>query len=201
MADISLDLIKSLREETGAGISDVKNALTEADGDKEKAVEILRKKGLAARAKKADRAAKEGVIDTYIHAGGKVGVLIEVNCETDFVARTDDFKQLVHDIAMHIAAANPLYVRTEDVPAEMIEKEREIALDQARTEGKPENIIEKIVDGRVAKFYEEAVLLNQPYVKENSLTINQILDQSVAKLGENIQIKRFVRFSLGETHA
>jgi elongation factor Ts len=198
MATISLELIKELRESTGVGMNDVKQALDEAEGDREKAVEILRKKGLATRAKKAGRAAKEGVVEAYVHAGGKVGVLLEINCETDFVARNDDFKQLAREVAMHIAAANPLYVSVEDIAEEVIEKEREIAKEQALAEGKPEAVLEKIVEGRVAKFYQEAVLLNQPFIKDPSITISDLLGQSVGKMGENIQVKRFVRFSLGE---
>lgn len=196
--EISLDLIKKLREETGAGMLDVKNALLEAKGDRGAALEMLRKKGLAARAKKMSREAQEGLIDAYIHAGGRVGVLLEVNCETDFVARTDDFKNLVHDLALHIAAANPLYVDVEDIPEEVIEKEKEIAREQARNEGKPENVLDKIVDGRIKKFYEEAVLFNQPFVKDPQISISDLITQAVAKLGENIKVKRFTRYSLGE---
>ena len=196
--EISLDLIKKLREETGAGMLDVKNALLEAKGDRGAALEMLRKKGLAARAKKMSREAQEGLIDAYIHAGGRVGVLLEVNCETDFVARTDDFKNLVHDLALHIAAANPLYVDVEDIPEEVIEKKKEIAREQARNEGKPENVLDKIVDGRIKKFYEEAVLFNQPFVKDPQISISDLITQAVAKLGENIKVKRFTRYSLGE---
>lgn|SRR3989338_2996065 len=192
-----LELIKKLREETGAGMLDVKNALSEAKGDRSLAIEILRKKGLAARVKKSERAAKEGLIESYIHAGGRVGVLVEVNCETDFVARTDDFKNLVHDVAIHIAAASPLYVKEEDISEEVIDKEREIAREQAAAEGKPEKVVEKIVEGRVKKFCEETVLLNQLYVKNPDITIGELLAENVGKLGENIQVKRFIRYTLG----
>lgn len=198
MAEITTELIKQLREETGAGMVDVKNALTESDGNREKAIELLRKKGLAAREKKASRATSQGLVESYIHAGGRVGVLVEVNCETDFVARTDDFKTLVKDIAMHIAASNPLYVKNEDVPTEVVEKEKEIAREQAKNEGKPEQVIEKIVEGRVQKFYDEAVLLNQPFVKNPDQKISDLIAQAIGKIGENIQIKRFTRFNLGE---
>lgn len=196
--EITLDLIKQLREETGAGMMDVKSALEESGGDREKAIEILRKKGLAARAKRAERTASEGVVEAYIHAGGKVGVLLELNCETDFVARTDDFKNLAHELALHIAAANPLYVNVEDIPVEVIEKEKEIAKEQAKNEGKPDNILDKIIEGRVAKFYEEAVLLNQPYVKDPNKKIGDLISEAVGKIGENIQIRRFTRYSLGK---
>lgn len=198
MTNISLDLIKTLREETGAGMLDVKNALEESSGDKEKAIDILRKKGLSARAKKASRTASEGIVDSYIHAGGKVGVLLEVNCETDFVARTDDFKELVHDIALQIAASAPLYVNIEDVPVDVVEKEKEIVVSQAKTEGKPENIIEKVAEGRIKKFYEEVVLMEQPFFKEPEKTMGVHLGEYVGKLGENIKISKFVRFVLGQ---
>ncbi len=197
MSDISLDLIKVLREETGAGMIDVRNALTEAGGDKSKAIEILRKKGLSARAKKAERQTGQGLVHAYIHAGGRVGVLIEVNCETDFVARTDDFKALVADLAMHVAAAAPLYVREGDVPPEVLEKEKEIAAEQSKSAGKPAEVVAKIVEGRVAKYYEEVVLLNQKFIKNPDETVNDYVAGSIAKLGENIQIRRFTRYVLG----
>lgn len=187
--------IKQLREQTGAGIMDVKEALEEAGGDNEKAIEILRKKGLAKQAKKADRAANEGIIESYIHAGGRIGVLVEVNCETDFVARTDDFKNLVKDIALHIAAANPLYISTEDVPKEVIEKEKEIYKEQFA--GKPDDVIEKMLDGKIAKYYEEACLLNQPFVRDGDKTIGDLLGEATGKMGENIQVRRFTRYMLG----
>ena len=196
--DISTELIKQLRLETGAGMLDVKKALQESGGDPIKAVEILRKKGLMARAKKAERAALEGLIDSYIHAGGKIGVMLEINCETDFVARTDDFKNLAHEISLHIAAAAPLYVDIDEIPEETLAKEREIAMEQARAEGKPENVVEKIVEGRLKKYYEETVLLNQPYVKNPEQTIGDLLAEYVGRLGENIKIGRFTRYVLGE---
>ena len=188
-------LIKDLRELTGAGIMDVKEALEEAGDDKDKAIEILRKKGLAKQAKKADRVANEGIVESYIHAGGRIGVLVEVNCETDFVARTDDFKNLVKEIALHIAASNPLYISSEDVPVEVIEKEKEIYKEQAGD--KPADVLEKMLEGKVAKYFEEACLLNQPFVKDSSKTIGELLGEATGKMGENIQIRRFVRFALG----
>ncbi len=187
--------IKQLREQTGAGIMDVKEALTEAGDDVEKAVEILRKKGLAKQAKKADRAANEGIVESYIHAGGRIGVLVEVNCETDFVARTDDFKALVKEIALHIAAANPLYISSEDVPIEVIEKEKEIYKEQFA--GKPDDVIAKMLEGKIAKYYEEACLLNQPFVKDGDKTIGELLGEATGKMGENIQVRRFTRYMLG----
>ncbi len=189
------NIIKQLREQTGAGIMDVKEALTEAGDDVEKAVEILRKKGLAKQAKKADRAANEGIVESYIHAGGRIGVLVEVNCETDFVARTDDFKALVKEIALHIAASNPLYISSEDVPLEVIEKEKEIYKEQFA--GKPDDVIEKMLEGKIAKYYEEACLLNQPFVKDGEKTIGELLGEATGKMGENIQIRRFTRYMLG----
>jgi elongation factor Ts len=192
---MSNDLIKELREQTGAGIMDVKEALDEASGDKEKAIEILRKKGLAKQAKKADRVANEGIIDSYIHAGGRIGVLVEVNCETDFVARTDDFKNLVKEIALHIAASNPLYISPEDVPAEVIEKEKEIYKEQFAD--KPAEVIEKMLEGKINKYLEEVCLLNQPYVKDPDKTIGELLAEATGKMGENIQVRRFARFMLG----
>ncbi len=192
---MSNDLIKELREQTGAGIMDVKEALEEANGDKEKAIEILRKKGLAKQAKKADRVANEGIVESYIHAGGRIGVLVEVNCETDFVARTDDFKNLVKEIALHIAAANPLYISSEDVPTEVIEKEKEIYKEQSA--GKPDDVIEKMLEGKISKYLEEVCLLSQPYVKDQDKTIGDLLGEATGKMGENIQVRRFSRFMLG----
>jgi len=189
------NLIKELREQTGAGILEVKKALEEAGNDMEKAVQILRKKGAAKLGKKADRAAREGVVTSYIHPGNKIGVLLEINCETDFVGRTEDFQTLANSIAMHIAAANPLYVKIEDVPADVVEKEKEIYKETAK--GKPEDVIEKMVTGKLAKYYEEACLLEQPYVKNPDVKIKDFLSDSVAKMGENIQIRRFSRFVLG----
>ncbi len=187
--------IKQLREQTGAGIMDVKEALNEAGGDQDKAVEILRKKGLAKQAKKSDRTANEGIVESYIHAGGRIGVLVEVNCETDFVARTDDFKALVKEIALHIAASNPLYISSEDVPMEVIEKEKEIYKEQFA--GKPDDVIAKMLEGKIAKYYEEACLLNQPFVKDGDKTIGDLLGEATGKMGENIQVRRFTRYMLG----
>ncbi|SNR73301.1 translation elongation factor Ts [Desulfurobacterium atlanticum] len=198
MAEITTEKIKELRAKTGAGIVDCKKALQEADGDIEKALEILRKKGAAKAAKKADRATAEGIVVSYIHAGGKVGALVEINCETDFVARTDDFKALGHEIAMQVAAMNPKYVSREEVPAEIIEKEKEILKEQALAEGKPEHIVEKIVEGRLNKFYSENCLLEQPWIKDDSKTIGDLVKEYITKLGENIKVKRFCRFGVGE---
>ncbi len=192
---MSNDLIKELREQTGAGIMDVKEALEESGGDKDAAIEVLRKKGLAKQAKKADRVANEGLVESYIHAGGRIGVLVEVNCETDFVARTDDFKNLVKEIALHIAASNPLYISSEEVPAEVIEKEKEIYKEQAGD--KPEDVLEKMLEGKVNKYLEEVCLLNQPYVKNPDQTIGELLGEATGKMGENIQVRRFARFMLG----
>jgi elongation factor Ts len=189
--------VKELREKTGAGMMDCKKALMECNGDAEKAIEYLREKGLAAAAKRAGRATGEGVIDSYIHGGGKIGVLVEVNCETDFVARTQQFRDFVHNIAMQIAAANPQYVERSQVPTAIVEHEREILRSQALNEGKPEKIVDKIVEGRIEKYYEEVCLLEQPYIKDPDLTINDLLTEQIATLGENINIRRFVRFTLG----
>jgi len=197
MADITAALVNELRQRTGAGMMECKKALVEAKGDIGEAEVILRKRGIAGAAKKAGRATKQGLIGTYIHAGGQLGVMVEVNCESDFVARTDDFKELVHDVAMHIAAADPRFLRREEVPQDLIEKEKEIARDRARNEGKPEKVLDRIVEGRISKFYEEVCLLDQPFVKEATVTIDQLVKQKVAKLGENIGIARFVRFKVG----
>jgi elongation factor Ts len=196
--NIPAQLVKELRERTNAGFADCRAALVEAGGDIEKAIAVLRKKGQAAAAKKAQREASEGLVGSYIHAGGKIGVLVEINCETDFVARTDQFQQLCHDIAMHIAALDPRYVRREEVTAEMLEKEREIYSAQAKATGKPEAVIEKIVNGKMEKFYEENCLYEQHYIKDESVTIGEMITQAVAKLGENMGIRRFVRFKVGE---
>ena len=190
--------VKNLREITGAGMMDCKKALVEADGNIEKAVEILREKGLAAAAKKAGRVAAEGIVDSYIHLGGRIGVLVEVNCETDFVAKTPEFKAFVRDIAMQIAAANPTYLDREGVPQDVIEKEKEILKAQALNEGKPEKIAEKIVQGRIDKYYKEVCLLEQPFIKDTDKTISQYVNENIAKMGENISIRRFVRYELGE---
>ncbi|HEY8444066.1 MAG TPA: translation elongation factor Ts [Clostridia bacterium] len=190
--------IQDLRARTGAGIVDCKNALTEANGDIDKAIEILREKGKAAASRKAGRIAAEGLVDAYIHFGGRIGVLVEVNCETDFVARSDDFKELVHNIAIHIAAANPLYLTPEEVPAEALEKEKEILRAQALNEGKPANVVDKMVEGRVKKFYKEVCLLEQDYVKDPSKTIKDLIAEATGKIGEKISIRRFVRMEVGE---
>lgn len=190
--------VKELRNRTGAGIMDCKNALIEADGDIDKAIEILRTKGLAKAAKKAGRIVSEGLVGSYIHAGGKIGVLVEVNCETDFVAKTDDFKQFVKDIAMHIAASSPLFVKRDDVPEEITEKERKIYETQAKEAGKPEKIINKIVSGKLDKYLSEICLLEQPFIKDPDKTIQELLQETIAKLGENISIRRFVRYQLCE---
>jgi elongation factor Ts len=195
---IPAQLVKELRERTGAGFSDCRAALVEAAGDLEKAISILRKKGQAAAAKKAQREASEGLVGSYIHAGGKIGVLVEMNCESDFVARTEAFQQLSHDVAMHIAALDPRYVRREDVTAEMLEKERDIYKAQALATGKPENVVDKIVNGKMEKFYEENCLYQQHYIKDESVTIGEMITQAIAKLGENISIRRFARFKVGE---
>jgi elongation factor Ts len=196
--EIPAKLVKELRERTGAGFSDCRAALIEASANIEKAIEILRKKGQAAAAKKAQREASEGLVGSYIHAGGKIGVIVELNCESDFVARTEAFQQLSHDIAMHIAALDPRYVRREDVTPEMLEKERDIYKAQALATGKPEAVVEKIVNGKMEKFYEENCLYEQHYIKDESVTIGEMISQAIAKLGENISIRRFVRFKVGE---
>jgi elongation factor Ts len=190
--------VKKLRDATGAGMMDCKKALTEAGGDFAKAEEVLRKKGLAAAAKKSSRAATEGAVASYIHMGGKIGVLVEVNCETDFVARTEGFQSLVKDVAMQIAAANPSYVRREEVPAEVVQKELEIAKAQMRDQKKPEAILEKIATGKLEKFYEQICLMDQLFVKDDKKKMSQVLTDAVAKIGENIQIRRFARYVLGE---
>lgn len=190
--------VKELREKTGAGMMDCKKALQESGGDMEKASEVLRKKGLAAADKKAGRIAAEGLVESYIHAGGKIGVLVEVNCETDFVAKTDDFKTFVRDIAMHIAATNPKYVRRNDVPEDVVAKERELLKEQALAEGKPEHIVEKMVEGRLDKYFKEICLVDQPFVKDPDMTVEQLVKEKIAKIGENISIRRFARFGLGE---
>jgi len=194
---ISADMVKELRSKSGVGIMECKNALKEADGDLEKALEYLRKKGLSTAAKKQSRAASDGTVGSYIHAGGKIGVLVEVNCETDFVAKTPEFQELVKDIAMQIAATSPLCVRKEDVPEDVLAKEKEIFATQAKNSGKPEKVIDKIVEGRMEKFYSEACLLQQPFVKDTDKSINDLLIEKIQSLGENIVIKRFTRYQLG----
>lgn len=195
--EISAQAVKELRERTGAGIMECKEALKEANGDVDKAIEILRKKGQLKAEKKATREAKEGLIGAYIHAGGKIGVLVEVNCETDFVARTDEFQQLVKDVAMQIAAMNPEYVSIDDVPPDVIEKEKEIYREEAKRSGKPDHVVEKIVEGKLTKFFEEKCLLEQAFIKDESKKVKDIISETVAKLGENIKVARFVRFQVG----
>src|SRR5271155_6237224 len=198
MANISAAQVKDHREKTGAPMMDCKHALTEAKGDSEQAVVILRKKGVSVAAKKATRATSEGAVAEYIHAGGKIGVLVEVNCESDFVARTEDFKELVHDVAMHIAASDPKYIRKEDVTPEDFSREKEIALARAIASGKPANIAEKMVAGKMEKFYEEVCLYEQPFIKDQTISISQLIATKVGKLGENIAVRRFARFKVGE---
>jgi len=197
-ANISAAQVKELRDKTNAPMMDCKNALTESKGDVEAAIVILRKKGIATAAKKATRTTSEGSVASYIHAGGKIGVLVEVNCESDFVARTDDFKNLVHDIAMHIAATDPRFIRKEDVTPEAFEKEKEIYRAQAAQTGKPSPVIEKIVEGKMAKFYEEVCLYEQPFIKEQTITVSQLIASVIGKLGENISVRRFARFKVGD---
>ncbi len=196
--NITAAQVKELREKTGAPMMDCKHALTETKGDMEAAVVALRKKGVATAAKKAARVTSEGSVASYIHAGGKIGVLVEVNCESDFVARTDDFKTLVHDIAMHVAASDPKFIRKEDVTPEAYEKEKDIYRAQAAQTGKPAPVIEKIVDGKMAKFYEEVCLYEQPFIKEQTMTVAQLIASVIGKLGENISVKRFARFKVGD---
>jgi elongation factor Ts len=197
-ANIPAQLVKDLRERTGAGVMDCRAALVEAGGDLEQAISVLRKKGQAAAQKKAQREATDGVIGSYIHAGGKIGVLVEVNCETDFVARTEDFQHLCHNIAMHIAALDPRFVRREEVTPEILEREREIYRAQARATGKPDAIVEKITNGKMEKFYEETCLYEQHFIKDEQHTVKEIIDQMIAKVGEKIEVRRFVRFKVGE---
>jgi elongation factor Ts len=199
--NISATQVKELREKTGAPMMDCKHALTEAKGDLEQAVVLLRKKGISVAGKKASRVTKEGAVASYIHAGGKIGVLVEVNCESDFVARTDDFKELVHDIAMHIAASDPKFVRKEDVTPADFAREKEIYLAQAVASGKPANIAEKMVAGKMEKFYEEVCLLEQPFIRDQTVSIGQLIATKVGKLGENIAVRRFARFKVGEAGA
>jgi elongation factor Ts len=196
--NISATQVKELREKTGAPMMDCKQALTEAKGDMEQAVVVLRKKGVSVAAKKATRLTSEGSVASYIHAGGKIGVLVEINCESDFVARTEDFKELVHDIAMHVAASDPKFVRKEDVTPEAYEREKDIYRAQAIASGKPANIAEKMVEGKMAKFYEEVCLLEQPFIKDQTMSIAQLIAAKIGKLGENIAVRRFARFKVGE---
>jgi elongation factor Ts len=198
MPAVTQEMVKDLREKTGAGIMDCKRALSEAGGDMDKALDILRQKGQAIAAKKAVRETREGVIGSYIHAGGRIGVLAEINCETDFVARNPEFQELVKDITMQIAWSNPSYLRREEVPPSVLEKEREIYRAQARETGKSEHVIEKIVDGKIEKFLNDSCLLEQPFIKDSSVTLNDLIRRKIAKTGENISVKRFVRYQLGE---
>ncbi len=198
MAEITAALVKQLRDKTGAGMMECKAALTEANGDMEEAITLLRKRGLASAAKRAGRTTSQGVIGSYIHMGGKIGVLVEVNCESDFVARTDDFNNLVKELGMHIAAAAPRWVRREDVPAEEVEKEKAIYRGQMEQEKKPAHVIDKIIEGKLGSFYSQFVLLDQPFVRDDKMTVNQLVAQASAKTGENVQVSRFVRFRVGE---
>jgi len=202
MAEITATAVKQLREKTGAGMMECKNALVESSGNEERAIEILRERGLASAKKREGRIAAEGIVGSYIHMGGKVGVLVELNCETDFVARSDEFQQLVKDIAMHIAAAEPRYVTREEVPQNVLEKEREIARAQAKNDpknaNKPEQVIDKIVEGRLNKFYEETVLVDQPFVKASEKTVGELVTEKVSKTGERIAVRRFTRYKMGE---
>src|ERR1700704_1765714 len=198
MAETNAAAIKALGEKTGAGMMECKKAITEAEGNEDRAIEILRERGLASAKKKEGRVAAEGVVGSYIHMGGKVGVLVEVNCETDFVARGEEFQQLVKDIAMHVAAAEPRYVSREEIPAQLLEKEREIAHEQAKNDpknrSKPDNVIDKIVEGRLNKFYEEAVLLDQPFVKDPAKTVGELVTEKIARTGEKVTLRRFARY-------
>ncbi|HVM96973.1 MAG TPA: translation elongation factor Ts [Candidatus Acidoferrales bacterium] len=198
MSDVSAALVRDLRDKTGAGMLDCKKALVESSGDIEKAVVFLREKGLAAAQKKSARTASQGMVGSYIHAGGKIGVLIEVNCETDFVARTPEFQELVKDLAMQVAAANPRFVRREEISADIIEAERSIYRTQAAGTGKPANVVEKIVDGKVEKFYADVCLLEQPFIKEAQKTVSQLVTDAIGRIGENIVVRRFARFQLGD---
>ncbi|MDD2211447.1 MAG: translation elongation factor Ts [Clostridia bacterium] len=195
---ITMEMVKELRERTGAGVLDCKKALTEKEGDLEKAIAYLREKGLAAAAKKAGRISAEGIVEAYIHGGGRIGVLLELNCETDFVAKTPAFKELAKNIAMQITASRPEYVQREDVPEDVLEKEKQILRSQALNEGKPEKIIEKMIEGRISKFYKEVCLLEQPYIRDPEITVNDLIVEKIAKIGENIKVRRFIRYEVGE---
>ncbi|MBW2560158.1 MAG: translation elongation factor Ts [Deltaproteobacteria bacterium] len=196
--DITASMVKELRDKTNSGMMDCKEALAVSDGDLEKAVEYLRKKGLSAATKRSSRAAKDGMVESYIHMGGKIGVMVEVNCETDFVAKTDNFKTMVKDIAMHIAAANPTYLKPEDIPEDVMEAERGIYREQALASGKPEKVVDRIIDGKINKFYEEVCLLNQKFVKDMDVTVQTLVNNTIANTGENMVVRRFARFQLGE---
>ena len=199
MSEITAAMVKQLREKTGSGMMDCKKALAENDGDMDKAIDFLRKKGLATAAKRAGRATTEGVVQPYVHTGGKLGVMVEINCETDFVAKSDDFQEFAKNVAMHIAATNPIGITPEDVPAETLAREKAIYVDQAKQTGKPDNVIEKIVEGKMNKFLKENCLMQQAYVRDPDITIADLLNELIAKIGENISIKRFVRFQIGES--
>ncbi len=199
MSEVTAAMVKQLRDKTGSGMMDCKKALTENGGDMDKAIDFLRKKGLATAAKRAGRATTEGVVQPYVHTGGKLGVMVEVNCETDFVAKSDDFQEFARNIAMHIAATNPLGITAEDVPADILDREKDIYVDQAKQTGKPDNVIEKIVEGKMNKFLKESCLMQQAYVRDPDLSIADLLNELIAKIGENISIKRFVRFQIGES--
>jgi elongation factor Ts len=199
MSEITAAMVKQLRDKTGSGMMDCKKALAENDGDMDKAIDFLRKKGLATAAKRAGRATTEGVVQPYVHTGGKLGVMVEVNCETDFVAKSDDFQEFAKNIAMHIAATNPIGITPEDVPAETLDREKAIYVDQAKQTGKPDNVTEKIVEGKMNKFLKENCLMQQAYVRNPDITIADLLNELIAKIGENISIKRFVRFQIGES--
>ena len=202
MSNVTPAAIKALRDKTGAGMMECKAALNEAEGSEEKAIEILRKRGLASASKKEGRVAAEGLVNAYIHSGGKIGVLLEVNCQTDFVARTEEFRAFVHDLAMHITAAEPRFTNKEDVPAEVLEKEKEIALEQSRLDpknaNKPPQVLEKIVEGRISKFYQETCLMEQPFVKDQNITVGDLVRQMISKTGENVRVRRFTRYKMGE---
>jgi elongation factor Ts len=198
MADITAAMVKELRERTGAGMMECKNALTETNGDMEKAIDLLRAKGAAKAAKRAERDAKEGAVGSYVHMGGRIGVLVEVGCETDFVARNDAFQALVRDLAMHVAAAAPLALSAEGIPSDVVERERGVYLEQVKQEGKPEKMWDKIVEGKLNKFYKESTLLEQPFVKDPDRTVKELITEVAAKTGENIVVRRFVRYALGE---
>lgn len=198
MVTVTAEMVKELRERTGAGMMDCKRALVACDGDLEKAIDELRAKGLAKAAKKAGRVASEGLVTAYIHGGGRIGVLLELNCETDFVAKNEDFKQLAHDLAMQVAAANPEYVSREEIPAEALDRERDVLRAQALEEGKPEKVIEKMVEGRIEKYYKERCLLEQPFIKDPDKTVQELVHEHVARIGENISVRRFARFEVGE---
>ncbi|MBZ0257374.1 translation elongation factor Ts [bacterium] len=198
MAEIKATLVKELREKTGAGMMDCKKALKECDGDFDKAEKYLREKGIAAASKRSGRQTKEGVVYSYIHPGNRIGVLVEVNCETDFVARTDDFQAFAKDIAMHIAASSPAYLQRDEVPADVLDGERDVLRNQAKESGKPENVIEKMIEGRINKFYSQICLLEQPFIKDMNVSVEDFLKETMSKVGENIQIRRYVRYQLGE---